>query len=214
MFLETLWQMILRPRCSMCERFAAGAFCLDCHHQLESCRLSTPIIWVDHKPLLAWGRYQGPLKQALAHLKYDRRPQVGQFLGQKLGVAWLDVKSDRRDLVVVPIPLHHQRERARGYNQSALLAESFCHVTGLALAINRLVRVRDTAAQFSLSPRERFTNVAQAFRLGAYFNSSVCRKSVVLVDDIYTTGATIHSAAETLSQAGIQIYGIAVVAKA
>lgn len=213
--LSNSWQQLsLKPRCPLCERFTVGIFCSDCHRQLEACQLSIAKTTVAGYPFLAWGQYQGILRQALARLKYDQQPRIAQFLGQRLGIAWLETQPNIQRSAVLPIPLHPQRERERGYNQSALIAKGFCHVTGLTLALDGLVRVRATAAQFKLSPPERLANVAQAFQLGSYFTKEAHKESVLLLDDIYTTGATIHSAVETLSQAGLKVTGVTVVAKA
>ncbi len=211
---NSLKQLSLRPRCTLCERFAVGVFCPDCQHQLKTCQLSSPLTTIDGFPLLAWGQYQGMLRQALARLKYDQKPKIAQFLGQQLGIAWLETQLNVHHSTVLPIPLHQKREQERGYNQAALIAEGFCHVTGFNLTLNGLVRVRATAAQFKLSPHDRLANVAQAFQLGSYFTKETYGKSVLLLDDIYTTGATIHSAVDTLSQAGLKVSGVAVVAKA
>lgn len=212
--LQSLQQLVLQSRCTMCERFSLGLLCPDCRHQLETCQSAVPLTRVDNRPLFAWGCYQGPLKQLLGRLKYDQQAQIAHLLGQLLGMAWLETQAHQRPSNVIPIPLHEIRQQERGYNQSALIAKSFCQVTGLNLTLNGLVRVRATAAQFKLSPQDRLINVAQAFQLGGGLTKSQCGKSIVLLDDIYTTGATVHSAIEALSQAGFKVSGIAVVAKA
>lgn len=198
----------------MCARFSSGLLCPKCSHQLESCKLANSLRLVDDRPLLAWGHYQGLLKKLLARLKYDQQAQIAHLLGQLLGIAWLETQSYHRQSIVIPIPLHKGRQQERGYNQSALIAQSFCQVTGLNLTLNGLVRVRATEAQFKLSAQDRLVNVAQAFQLGSELVKRGRGTTIVLLDDIYTTGATVHSAVETLSQAGFKVSGIAVVAKA
>ncbi|WP_041659635.1 ComF family protein [Acaryochloris marina] len=212
--LQSLQQLVLQSRCAMCQRLSFGLICPDCRRQLETCQLAIPLAFVDMLPLLAWGHYQGPLKQLLGRLKYDQQAQVARLLGQLLGVTWLETQSHHRQPIVVPIPLHKVRQRERGYNQSALIANSFCQFTGLNVMLNGLVRVRATAAQFSLSPQDRLTNVSEAFRVGPELAQKSRGSKIVLLDDIYTTGATINSAVETLSQAGFQVVEIVVVAKA
>lgn len=213
--LSQIQQLGLTPRCPMCERPASDVFCLDCGHQLQGCQIpTTPTVQHNGLPVLAWGKYTGFLKQALAQLKYRQKPEIAQFLGQKLGLAWLATQPQDHHPIVVPIPLHQAREQQRGYNQATLLANSFCHVTGLTLVSKGLVRVRATEAQFHLTSQERFANVAQAFRLGPNFARQTHKKPILLLDDIYTTGATVCSAAQTLRTVGLQISGVAVVAKA
>lgn len=198
----------------MCKRFSSGVLCPDCRHKLETCQAAVSLTFADNRPLIAWGHYQGLLKQLLGRLKYDQQAQIAHLLGQLLGIAWLENQSYNRQSIVIPIPLHEGRQQERGYNQSALIAKSFCQVTGLNLTLNGLVRVKATAAQFNLSPQDRLINVAQAFQLGSELAKRGCGKNIVLLDDIYTTGATVHSAVEALNQAGFKVSGIAVVAKA
>lgn len=203
------------PNCAICQRPAHHVFCSSCYQQVEECRF-VPSHFSTHNGLsvLAWGQYTGKLRTALAQLKYNHQPGVAQFLGQQLGIIWL--QSHRYDLrpIVIPIPLHRERELHRGYNQSALIAKSFCHVTGLELAADGLIRIRATEAQFGLSAIERFKNVAQAFRLSNDFLKRYSQRSVLLLDDIYTSGATAQSACKALSEQGLKMFGVAVVARA
>ena len=98
---------------------------------------------------------------------------------------------------MVPVPLHRRRLRRRGFNQAALVARVVARESGLPLALARLVRVRDTPSQGGLSPAGRMANVA-----GAFEARSVDGKRVVLVDDVWTTGATARACARALGVAG------------
>jgi ComF family protein len=210
-----LEQLGLHGSCPLCERTTADTFCQDCSRQLK--KYQYPQGHVDRSiapPLLAWGGYEGLLKQALAQLKYNQKTRIAESLGQWLGLAWLKTHLHTDRLTVVPIPLHADRWQQRGYNQAVLIAQSFGHVTGLPLAKQGLVRVRATPAQFNLSRPERFCNLKQAFRLEPDFAKQVGKRSILLVDDIYTTGATATSALQTFQDAGIEVIAIAVVAKA
>ena len=123
--------------------------------------------------------------------------------------------------IVVPIPLHPRKLKQRGYNQAELLAEGFCQVTGLPLHRQGLVRVRATDAQFSLSSQDRAKNLADAFQLGASLkrlsqarSQARSQTTVLLLDDIYTTGATVQSALATLHRHQMPCLGVAVLARA
>ncbi len=117
--------------------------------------------------------------------------------------------------MVVPIPLHASKQKQRNYNQAALIAQSFCQTTGLKLKLNGLARVRETEAQFGLSVSERQNNLAEAFAVEQEFHRRrFSDVPVLLVDDIYTTGATARSAVQTLRQCGIVVLGLAAVATA
>src|SRR5262249_5673377 len=97
----------------------------------------------------------------------------------------------------VPIPLGASRERSRGYNQSAKLAASLGKRRGLAVRLDRLIRTRDTGTQTLLTPEEREANLR-----GAFTARAPVPPRVVLVDDVFTTGATLVAAARALIAAG------------
>ncbi|GBE94134.1 phosphoribosyltransferase [Nostoc cycadae WK-1] len=146
-------------------------------------------------------------------MKYENQSNIARMLGTWLGEAWLLHSPQRHtQLIVVPIPMHPQKQKQRGYNQAALIAESFCQTTKLKLSVNGLERVRETQAQFGLSVSEREKNLAEAFVVGKKFRDRCPSTSVLLVDDIYTTGSTTKSAVQILHQSGIKVLGLAAVA--
>ena len=99
---------------------------------------------------------------------------------------------------VVPVPLHPKKQRARGYNQSLLLAQHFCKQTGLALGPDWVKRHKDTLPQAQLNRRERLENMSGAF----VALPLVKGKRILLIDDVATTGATLEGCAVALKQAG------------
>lgn len=211
-----LLNLFLQTNCPLCQRNTSDGFCQYCTKQLQNCHLKNPsYLWQQPLPVFGWGLYGGCLKRAIAVMKYDNQPQIARTLGQLLGEAWL-LKSPQNDtqLVVVPIPLHPSRQKERGYNQAALIAQSFCQTTGLKLKINGLERTKETQAQHILSGFEREKNLADAFAVGQVLHRHPPDTPVLLVDDIYTTGATAKSAVYALRQYGITVLGLAAVATA
>ena len=212
--------LFLEAHCPLCQRSTAAVFCQDCQRQLQGCRFSQPgQNWQGELPVLAWGKYEGKLKRALAGLKYDQQPQIAQPLGEWLAQTWLSASAGfgqfraRSQPVVVPIPLHPEKLQQRGYNQAALLAQAFCDRTGLPLQAQGLTRVRSTEAQFGLSEAARNQNLADAFAIAPHWQRQK-PASVLLLDDIYTTGATARSAAQTLRSRGIRVLGVVAIAQA
>ena len=202
--------VFLKASCPLCNRPATGDLCASCLASLRRCRLANPQqFWQTDLPLFVWGNYGGMLKRAIAALKYENQPQLAKVLGSELGKAWQDsLLSRKQQLRVIPIPLHGTKLKQRGYNQAQLLAERFCEVTGMPLWASGLKRVRQTDAQFGLSATERSVNLAGAFEVGKVKGSG----GVLLLDDIYTTGATARSAAQVLQQRGISVVGILAIA--
>lgn len=212
--LKGLLDLFLQSSCPLCQRPTAKEFCHDCQRQLQRCQMTNPEqFWRGELPVFAWGVYGGAVKRAMRALKYDKQTQVAQPLGYWLAEAWLNSSpAAGRKLTVVPIPLHGKKLRDRGFNQAQLLAESFCQVTGLPLQRHGLERVRETEAQYTQSATERQQNLAGAFQLGKGFCQWRPDSPILLLDDIYTTGATARSAAGILRQKGIQVCGIVAIA--
>ncbi|ARV61134.1 alpha-L-fucosidase [Nostocales cyanobacterium HT-58-2] len=211
--LDSLFNLFLKSNCPLCQRPTSQEFCQDCARQLQKSHLANPnLFWQKPLPVFAWGTYGGTLKSAIAAMKYANQPQIARPLGQWLGEAWLlHSPVSEQKVLVVPIPLHASRQKDRGYNQAALIAQSFCETTGLKLKQNGLKRLQATEAQHSLSASERAKNLSEAFGIGQDFRR--CPEvPILLVDDIYTTGATAISAMQTLNQAGVSVLGLAATA--
>jgi len=148
----------------------------------------------------AVGLYEGALREYLSELKYRYRPDLGEALGRLL-VEWvrLDREYQKNDLIV-PIPIHRQKLELRGYNQAELLANPLQRYLGIKLRSDIIVRDKLTESQNSLSKDKRFSNIAGAFRV--VNTQGLSGASVLLVDDILTTGATASEAARLLLRAG------------
>ena len=137
--------------------------------------------------------FKEPLRSAIHALKYRGRKQVAGPLGS-LMASYLTRPRESLD-IIVPVPLHPDREKERGYNQAALLAGEISRRTGVPMAPGVLARARYTRPQVTLSARERMENVRGAFECN---ERKVAGKRVMLVDDVCTTGATMDAAAQAL----------------
>ena len=137
--------------------------------------------------------YEGPLREILQRLKYDRRRSVAQGLGERMAMAGAEV-LDGAD-AVVPVPLHWIRQHSRGFNQAEAVA---VHV-GLPV-MRALRRTRRTVTQTDLPEAQRHQNVSGAFAIRR--RARVHGLTLVLVDDVSTTGATLDACARVLLDAG------------
>ncbi|MCV6574834.1 MAG: ComF family protein [Cohaesibacter sp.] len=141
--------------------------------------------------------------RALVHkLKYYDRTDLAVSMGDWMVRAGADFFANiSGPLVVVPVPLHRRRLIGRRYNQAALLAKAIADQKGLAYWPDCLVRRRATRQQVGLSDQEREANVRGAFRLNETYRHNISGKSIVLIDDVMTTGATIEACARALRRA-------------
>ncbi|NJN61707.1 MAG: ComF family protein [Coleofasciculaceae cyanobacterium RL_1_1] len=215
---RSLLNLLFKSECNLCRRDSLTPICDRCQTKLDRLqhrsrerlqRLSLPV-WV-------WGQYRDELKQAITMMKYNNRPQIGDHLGEHLGRMWLQqVKVGQRQhppITVVPLPMHVTKRRDRGFDQAEIIAQGFCRATNLPLVNQGLRRIRPTQALFDLSPSERQRELDRALQIGAA-RAELKRldRPILLIDDIFTTGATAQAGATALRSAGFSVYGLAAIA--
>lgn len=202
--------VLLPPRCPGCSGLAPGwpaVFCEACTSGLE---LAPGPVHADasdpHDLLASPFLYGGPLARAIVAFKHGGLPALGRRLAD-LGLA--HAPPPRAELVV-PVPLHPRRLAARGFNPAAVVARGVARAASAPWSPGLLVRVRDTPTQAGLAPRARASNVRSAFL--ARRPRGLVGRSVLLVDDVWTTGATARECASTLIGAGsrcVSVYTLA-----
>ena len=144
--------------------------------------------------------FTGLIRDALHELKYSGEKRLATPLGQAVARRWS--RAGAGGDVLVPVPVHADRARRRGYDQAELIARAAAQQLGLPCA-PILERARATIAQFDLDRSERATNVEGAFRMREGVSARALEgRWIVLIDDVVTTGATLAACAQPLLQAG------------
>lgn len=233
-FWRRLGLRLLPPRCLLCR--APGAegreLCADCRRDLpwnRACcaRCALPLAPADHADaericgdcpqhppvfdrLRAPFRYAYPLDGLITRFKFHHDLAAGVLLADLMTEAFAGDLHARPDLIV-PVPLHVQRLRERGYNQSLELAKRLAPALGLRLDAAALGRQRATAAQSELAAADRHRNVRDAFVADA---ARVHDRDIALIDDVATTAATASECARALKAAGARNVSVWVVARA
>lgn len=166
--------------------------------------------------LAAAASYESELVKNLIHkLKYQKISGAAKPLSEILArhLDFLKPKLNIAGFTSIPIPLHPQRKRERGFNQSELIAENLSAQTGLPIIRNALIRVKATAPQAELKDyAAREANLAESFRVK--FPELIKNKNLILIDDVFTSGATMGAAVKTLKESGAGKIIALVVAKA
>ncbi len=191
--------VIRGARCRKCGKPVESfePLCDDCRKQEHAYREGIGIF-----------RYDEAMRESMSYLKFKGRREYGVAFGHLAGsAAKLRIAKWAPD-ALVPIPVHPVKMKERGYNQAAEIARGVSDVSGIPVREDLLIRVRETQAMKELTQKERRENLREAFSAEGRLPAGM---RILLVDDIYTTGATVDAAAETLLQAGAdQIFFLAV----
>jgi len=148
----------------------------------------------------SYGAYSDEMVKAITLLKYHRLTRLGGWFAKKLQ-ATVEVNPILRKAdVLVAVPLHPTRRRERGYNQTELIAKPLGRLLGIPLDAGALVRTKPRPPQLFLSRRERWLSVRGAYEIRG--GSRIDNQRVLLIDDVFTTGATLDACARVLKKAG------------
>ncbi|MBP6962895.1 MAG: ComF family protein [Armatimonadetes bacterium] len=223
--LNGLLDLVYPPKCLACDTFGEEHLCESCIGRIEpvaepTCARCGHTLHISgctncegrvrsFTKARGAAEYDAPLREAIHEFKYNGRRMLARPLGEMMhryldghdGVPWLKAEC------IIPVPIHPIRQRLRGYNQSELLARHLSERTDIPLVADLLIRSRHTKPQVLCSREERRTNLVKAFRV--VNPAAICGKTVLLVDDVSTTGSTIHEASIALRRAGVErIYAL------
>ena len=216
---EPFLTLLYPPRCLVCRTLGTSGlcaacaaqilpvavpFCAVCGHTLTdsrctNCAAQTPAFQCSR----SLGAYDGVLRHAVHQFKYRDRPQLALPLGRLLAEYARAHASELNALrfdALLPVPMHPVRQRVRGYNQSERLARVLGQELGLPLVTNVLVRARPTRPQVGLLGDARRTNLRGAFAVKQ--PNLVSGQTLLLIDDVVTSGSSLHECASVLNAAG------------
>ena len=211
----SLLDLLLPPACLAC-RARGSLLCERCMAAMRppsraADRFVAPDAGIVIGVYLALGvgafAYDGPVRRALAQLKYEGAGRVAPLLSRAGLPAYRDLLGVSGPAVLTPVPVHLERMRSRGYNQAGLIACELGRASGMPVH-DLLVRARSTTRQHRLDRAGRLRNLRGAITV---VDGVTVPKTVIVVDDIITTSATLEACAAALGEAGAEaVYGYAV----
>ena len=155
--------------------------------------------------------YDGPAGEWIRAYKYGRKTALAPMLAKEMALAWKAHSNSIHPEIIVPIPLHWRRQRARGFNQAEVLAKFLAPQLGIR-CVNALKRQSATAHQARLTESSRLRNLRKAFQV--VDTDAIGGKAVLVVDDVFTTGATFTAACQALLDGGAAETAVLAVARA
>ncbi len=224
--LETFFQFVLPRQCHCCERFLdAGqeGICSDCLSEIQW--IAPPFCSVCGTPFVsreirnhpcgscltqrtyftmarALAAYQGTFQETIHQWKYEGKAALTPSLGQWMTEGFYRYWEPKLFDLLIPVPLHKKRLRERGFNQALLLVKELSHRTGIPYRKGILRKIRPTTPQVHLNGVEREKEVKGSFQLAG--NGKLGGKTILLVDDVYTTGATVNECSKVLLAGGAE----------
>ena len=222
---------LLPAQCALCAGSCRGVVCSPCRHQyLEQprrrCRqCANPLA----DTALLCGRclrrppaydatwtavdYAAPVDQLLLQLKFGARLALAPLFAQLLAATVRQAGSWDAPQLLCPVPLGPARLVERGYNQALEIARPLARQLAIALQPRLAVRVRETRAQSGVAPRERRANLAQAFMVAPQHAGQVPGRHIGIVDDVMSSGHTVHALAAALKREGARKVTVLVAAR-
>ncbi len=171
----------------------------------ENCRSRDHLYTQGRAPF----KYGGIMQDSLMRFKYDGRAEYAGFYAKTISLYCREELELWHPQLLVPVPVHPIRYAGRGYNQAELIAEELSKLTGIPTSGEKIHRIKNTRPQKGLSPGERTANLRNAFRTDPGYRLP---ERVLIIDDIYTTGATVDQLTEVLRRNGAREVWFACVA--
>ena len=184
-------EYISEPRCKKCGKPIQNEtreFCHDCEGKTTYYDQGRSV-WL----------HQGPVRWSVYQFKYRNRRIYANYYADELYRLYKDNIKDWGVTCIIPVPLHPKRKRKRGYNQAEIIAKRLGQLMDIKVDTKAVERIKNTKPRKELGAKERKNSLNGAFRVKKGWK---CENSVLLIDDIYTTGSTIDSVAKVLKEEG------------
>ena len=194
-----LLDWIYKKKCYFCKSSKeAVKMCSKCYEEMDFLPVLVNRV-LEGKNIYCAGVYSKNLQKLIRGLKYHNQKDLAYYLA-KFMAEYFSKITDKNDFEVVPVPIFKKREKKRKYNHMNLVGEEFCRITSNTLNKDLIKRIKDTKPQYKLKRNERVKNLSNAFQVDL---SQYHGKTILLIDDICTTGSTFEEMIKELKRNGI-----------
>lgn len=208
-----LLELVYPNVCGFCNKICKNELCNKCKMKIIQHQIDIVIKPENKyfKELISILKYEGIIRDKILQYKFEDKAYIyktfAKIVLKNKKVCGLLKKYD----IIIPVPIHKKRKLQRGYNQTQLIAKEISKNIDIKLCNNVLVKNKNTIAQSKLNKNKRKQNIKDAFK--ALNVQNIQGKSVLLFDDIYTTGSTANECSKILKEAGAKTVGVLTIAK-
>lgn len=197
--LSNLLDWIYKKKCYFCRSSKeAVKMCSKCYNDMDFLPVQINRI-IEGKKVYCAGVYSKNLQKLIRGLKYHNQKDLAYYLA-KFMAEYFSKITDKTDFEIIPVPIYPKREKKRKYNHMNLVGEELARITSNSLNKNLIKRVKDTKPQYKLKRHERLQNLNGAFEVD---KSNYTGKTLLLIDDICTTGSTFEEMIKEFAKHGI-----------
>ena len=224
----TIFSLLFPARCTICDGvlpIGQEGICTRCRSGIQY--LNDPLCYKCGKPIKEEEEYcydcsrkshwfkeaaalfpYAYIRPSLYRFKYNGRQEYGRFFANQMAIRLTDKVRRWKPQALVPVPMYHRKKRIRGYNQAEILARELSRIWNIPMLENLVVRVKNTRPMKETDGTERQNNLKKAFKLA---KNDVKLNTIIIIDDIYTTGSTVDAIAKVCREGGIStIYVLSV----
>ena len=200
-FFESLLDLIYRKKCYFCNKSKYSLkMCPECFEKLEFSDFKVNRI-IDGIDVYCAGIYTKELQKLIRGLKYHKQEDLAYYQAKFMYDYFVNIEIlQNKDFELIPVPLHEKRIKQRKYNHMELVCEKFSKLSGFECNFELIKRVKDTKPQYKLTRKERLENLSGAFYVDI---TKYKGKSLLIIDDICTTGTTFEAMIKALKISGV-----------
>ena len=198
-FLNSLLDLIYRKKCYFCGRSKYSLkMCPNCFEKLEYRDFNANRI-IDGIDIYCAGIYNKDLQKLIRGLKYHRQKELAYYQAKFMYDYFSKLDLKNKEFEIIAVPLHSKRIKQRKYNHMELVAEEFAKLSGYECNFELIKRIKDTKPQYKLNRKQRLENLSGAFEVN---KASYKGKTILILDDICTTGSTFEEMIKELIKSG------------
>ena len=204
--IDTALDFIFPPSCGICGKLGEGHICNNCYKEIEKYLYEN-----NEKDIFYLLRYKDIIREKMIQYKFNEKPYLYKmfceiFVKNKNACEFLKSYD-----IIIPVPMNKNKKRIRGYNQTELIVKELANYFNMQIDTRNLIKEKNTPMQSSLGKEDRIKNVQNVYKV--LYPERIKEKNVLILDDIYTTGATINECKRVLQCAGSKKVGTIIIAK-